>query len=245
MSGVLHSGPASWLSDRQAIGVRLLVQLINLVLISPLLILTTALQDFAAVQKGSLTGLFTSGLLHSGLAATWLCTRALYSCGRFLEIGLGPMQLFSIFLISCLCSSIAHIFAGRSMVAVCGSGAVIGVFTTWTLLAGRFLQQRLPMWTLYLQLGSLVGLNLLLGLIQPAVGVASVLGGVIGGVLAVNATGLVAMALQWAIMLPVLTSLFILKVLFDAAKGMLTVGLMATVFAAQLGSNVVQIVRRV
>lgn len=155
------------------------------------------------------------------------------------------MQLFSIFLLSSLCSSLAHIFAGRSMAAVCGSGAVIGVFTAWTVLAKKFLQQQLPMWTIYLQLSSLVGLNLLLGLLQPAIGVASIIGGMVGGVLAVKLAGPVAAALQWSVTLPVLASLFILKLILDAAKGVLAAGLMAAVFVAQLGSNLVQTVRRV
>lgn len=204
-----------------------------------------ASQDFAAVQKWNLAGLVTSGFVHSGLAAAWLCTRALASCGKLIELGLGPMQLIAIFIIASVSASVAHIVAGRSMVAVCGSGAVIGVFTTWTVLASKHLQQKIPMWTVYFQLGSLVALNLLLGLLQPAVGVASILGGMVGGVLAVNFAGPVALALQWSITLPVLATLFVLKLAFDAAKGLLAAAMVAVVFVTQFMTNMAQAVRRV
>lgn len=203
------------------------------------------MQDFAAVQQGSLSGLLTAGLAHSGLAATWICTRALSTCGPFLEFGLGPMALVAIFLVTSLCSSVAHIIAGRSMTAVCGSGAVIGVFTAWAVLANKSLKHQIPARAVNVQLASLVLLNLVVGWLQPAVGIASIVGGLLGGALALLVAGPVAVALQWCLALPVIATLFLLKLMLDAAKGLLNAVLMVVVVISQWTASLVQSVRRV
>ncbi|KAF6263023.1 hypothetical protein COO60DRAFT_1458304 [Scenedesmus sp. NREL 46B-D3] len=202
--------------------------------------------DLAKVQAGSgLSGFITAGLLHSGLAATWLYSSALTDSGRWLEIGWGPMELSATYVITSLCASFAHMVAGGTMVCVAGAGAVMGVYTTWYILALQHLSRDVPTGRLGVNVGVLLLLSLGLGAVQPAIGAASVVGGVLGGALAVKLAVPVAAAMRWGVSVPVLLLLFVLRMGVDALK--LALLALVPLFAAAVQGviGVVQAVRKV
>jgi hypothetical protein len=201
----------------------------------------------AKVQAGlpGLPGFITSGLLHSGLAATWLYSNALADAGRWLEIGWGPMELLATYVITSLCASFAHMVAGSTMVGVAGAGAVMGVYTTWVILAMQHLSQDVPTRRLGINLGVLLLLSLGLGVIQPAIGAASVAGGMLGGAVAVKLALPLAVAMRWSLGFPVLLLLFVLRMGIDALKLALLTLVPVIVAAVQGVVGVVQAVRKV
>jgi hypothetical protein len=205
-----------------------------------------AVQDLAKIQAGTgFAGFITSGLLHSGLAATWLYSNALIDSGRWLEIGLGPMELLSTYVITSFCASFAHMVAGSTMVGVAGAGAVMGVYTTWLILAVQHLSQDVPTGRLYVNVGVLLLLSLGLGVLQPAIGAASVLGGMLGGAIAVKLAEPLAAAMRWSLGMPVLLLLLVLRLGIDALKLLLLALVPLVVAGVQGVVGVVQAVRRV
>lgn len=211
-----------------------------------LCVLRAVPQDLAKVQAGTgLSGFFTSGLLHSGLAATWLYSSTLADAGRWLEIGWGPMELLATYVITSFCASLAHTAAGSTMVGVAGAGAVLGLYTTWVLLAVQHLSQDVPTARLGINIGVLLLLSLGLGVIQPAIGAASVFGGMFGGVLALKLALPLAAGLRWSLSVPVLLLLFVVRMGIDALKLALLLLVPLLVAAVQGVLGVVQAVRKV
>lgn len=163
---------------------------------------------------------------------------------RFLEAGTGQLQLLTIFLICTLSSSLAHIFAGRCVMGVTGPGAVLGVYTTWTIVATRYMRIVVPLRTIYIQGVLLLLLLLGLGLLQPAVSAASLLGGIIGGAVAVVAVEPVAAALKWALALPAMAGLVLLRLLIDLVQVLWFSVVFVAAAAWQLVTDIVSTVRR-
>jgi hypothetical protein len=189
--------------------------------------------------------LFGAGLCNSGLAATWLCCAALQNCCRWLEAGTGQVELLTMFLLCSGCACAGHVLAGRCMLCVAAPGTVLGLYTAWTILAAWHLRQDVPMRTIYAQGGLLLGLLLALGLLQPAVGVASLAGGMLGGVLSASrVAGYLAVALRWCMAIPAVGGLLVLRLGFDLLKVTWLGCVFATASAYQLVMDVVKTVRR-
>lgn len=187
------------------------------------------LQDLSLLQKGQgWWRLFSSGLCNSGLAATWLCCAALQNCGRWLEAGTGQIQVLTIFLLCAACASLGHIFAGTCMLGVAAPGTVLGMYTTWTIIAAQNLQDQVPMGTIYMQGMLLLVLMLGLSVLQPAASMGSLAGGMLGGALASKAGGFLSSVLAWCLAIPVIGGLMLLRVLLDLIK----VAWLACVFVA-------------
>lgn len=202
-------------------------------------------QDFAKVQAGSLSGLLTSGLLHSGLAGLWLYTRALYDSAYGIEVGWGSMELLAVYAVASVCASLAHLAAGSTVVGIAGAGAVLGVYTAWTILAVQHLKDDVPVWGLGVNAGLVLLLSLGFGVMQPAIGAASVVGGVLGGALALKLAVPLAQALKWGMAVPFLVLLFVVRMGVDAVK-LLLLALVPLIIAAVQGvTGLVQTVRRV
>lgn len=203
------------------------------------------LQDVPLLQQGQgCWRLLSAGLCNSGLAATWLCCAALTTCGRLLEAGSGQLQLLAMFLLCCGCASAAHVAAGRCAVCVAAPGAVLGMYAAWTLVAAQQLRGEVPL-RLILSQGLLLAAALLaLGLVQPAVGVASLAGGAAGGLLAPLVTAPLSRALRWGLTLPLLCALIGVRVGFDALKLLWLFGVFVAASVYELGRDVVQAVRR-
>lgn len=200
------------------------------------------LPALAQVQQG-LGSLLTSGLCNSGFAATYLCCAALQNCGRWLEAGTGQLQLLTVFVICSLFASAAHIFAGRCAVGVAGPGAVLGVYTTWSILATQYMRDVVPLRTIYSQGVLFMALMLALGLLQPAVSAASLLGGVLGGAVAVVIAGPVSRALRWCLALPVMAGLLLLRLLIDLLQVLWYVAVLVAAAVWQFVTDTVKTVR--
>eukprot|EP00775_Hariotina_reticulata_P003565 gene3565-3833_t len=190
--------------------------------------------DLHSLQSGtSMTGLITSGLTHSGLLAAVLNTAALFDAGRCLEAGMGSMQLISTSLMASVCAAVGHLVGGSSMLGVGGSGMVVGVYVAWVLQAKRHMQEDINMKELYIAAGVLVVLNLLLGMVQPAVGFASLAGGLLGGVLSVKFGGKVSEALYWGLSGPIMAVLLVVRLALDGLKLLVAAGAVVVVVSVR------------
>lgn len=163
---------------------------------------------------------------------------------RFLEAGTGQLQLLTVFIICTLTSSLAHIFAGRCPVGVTGPGATLGVYTTWTIVAAHYMRDVVPLRTIYTQGALLLAVLLGLGLLQPAVSPASLLGGSVGGAVAVFVCQPVAEALRWALALPAMVGLVGLRLLIDLVQVLWLSGVFVAAAVWQFMKETVSTVRR-
>lgn len=166
------------------------------------------------------------------------CTR------RFLEAGTGQLQLLAVFLICTLAASAGHIFAGRCALGVTGPGAVLGLYTTWSILATQHLRGVVPLRTVYTQGLMLLAVLLALGVVQPAVSAGSLLGGVIGGSLAVKAAEPCAEALKYCLAVPAMAAFVGLKLLLDLVHVLWLVVVLIAAACWQVVKDVVTTVRR-
>jgi hypothetical protein len=168
---------------------------------------------------------------------------AVHAC-RFLEAGTGQLQLLTVFFICTLAASLGHIFAGRCAIGVAGPGAVLGVYTTWSIVATQYMRDVVPLRTVYTQGLMLLALLLVVGLLQPAVSPASLLGGMIGGALAVQIAAPCSKALRWCLALPAMAGLLLLKLLVDLVQVVWFGSVFVAAAAWQFVQDVVGTVRR-
>lgn len=201
-------------------------------------------QDLSALQQGRWLGLLTCGLCHSGLLATWLCCAALQKSGSWLEAGSGQLQLLTVFLITTLTAAAAHLVAGRCELGVMGPGAVLGLYTTWSILAAQYMREVVPLRTILSQGALLLVVMLGLSWLQPAVSAASLLGGVVGGALAVKLVQPLSGVLQWCLAVPAMVGLLLLKLGFDLLQVVWYVVVFVAAAAYQGVADVVRTVRR-
>jgi hypothetical protein len=135
--------------------------------------------------------------------------------------------------------------AGSTMVGVAGAGAVMGIYTTWFILAVQNLSQDVPTARLGVNVGVLLVLSLGLGVVQPAIGAASVIGGMLGGAIAVKLAVPFAAAMRWGLSVPVLLLLLVMRMAVDALKLALFALVPLLVAGVQGVVGVVQAVRKV
>jgi hypothetical protein len=176
------------------------------------------------------------------LCVTWALLLLLNR--RFLEAGTSQLQLLAVFLICTLAASAGHIFAGRCALGVTGPGAVLGLYTTWSILATQHLRDVAPLRTIYTQGLMLLAVLLALGIMQPAVSAASLLGGVLGGVLAVKAAGPCAEALRWGLAVPAMAGFVLLKLLLDLVHVLWLSAVLIAAACWKVVTDVVTTVRR-
>lgn len=212
----------------------------------PSLCPTPPKQDMSALQQGhGWWRLFTTaGLCHSGLISTWLCCAALGTCGTWLEAGSGQLQLLTIFLICTMCASAAHLFAGRCAIGFLGPGAVLGVYTTWCIVATQNLANVVPLRTIYTQGAMLLVLLLAMSMLQPAQSAASILGGMLGGAVAVKAAGPLSEGVRWGLALPAMAGLLLLKLTIDLAQVLWFAAAFVAATVYQMVADVVVTVKR-
>jgi hypothetical protein len=130
------------------------------------------------------------------------------------------------------------------MLGVGGSGMVVGVYAAWVLQAKLHVQEDINMKELYIAAGVLAVLNLLLGMVQPAVGCASLLGGLFGGLLAVKFGGSVSQALYWGLSGPFMAVLLVIRLVFDGLKLLAAAGAVVVVVSVQWVLGMAQSVKR-
>jgi hypothetical protein len=174
------------------------------------------LQDAHNILIGKLSGLFSSGLLYSGLLPLWWCGHGLMEAGGLIESQTGPWELIMIFIVTSFAAAFLGVWKGISAVILAGPGVVTGLYVAWLTLALTRYRGQIP-W------GSDTGLVLLLvnlgyGAWQPAVGLWSHLGGAIGGVLGVGLAPRLVWVLDKAIKIPVIAAVWGVKVCWDIGR---------------------------
>jgi hypothetical protein len=167
------------------------------------------LQDAGRLAAGHWGGLVGSCLLHSGLLSVAACSAGIQDAGEELEPVLGMYQLLLLFLMAGVGGAVAHYRCGGGAVLLSGAGAVAGLYGGWLALAVSTGGEELPFGS---NLGYLLLLALLvLGAWQPAVGVWSVVGGFFTGAVGVFAVPHLAAGLAWALYVPMVIGLLLLR----------------------------------
>ena len=133
----------------------------------------------AAIAQGQWWRLLTSTVLHSGILHLLFNMYALYWLGPQLESMLGRMRFAALYVLSALGGSIAsYWFSDLNTVSVGASGAIFGLITA-TIVIGREMRSDVS------QLVLLLGLNVVIGFLQPGIDWRAHFGGaVVGAVVA-------------------------------------------------------------
>lgn len=148
------------------------------------------------------------------------------------------------FLICTLFASAGHVLAGRCALGVTGPGAVLGVYTSWCIFATQYLRGKAPLRTIYTQGLMLLGVLLVLGAFQPAVSAASLLGGVLGGAVAVYIAEPVSGALRYCLALPAMLGLLLLRLSVELIRVLWVAGVFVAAAAWAFVKDMVGTVRR-
>lgn len=196
------------------------------------------------LHHGAWQRILSAGLLHSGALGAWVGACALQDSGRWLELGTGPLTLLLTYALGCAGAAAGHLLLGETRIALCGPGAVLGVYVAWCLQAARHLRGTVPLKALVARCSVLAALWLSCSLLQPAACAASLAGGAIGGAVAAVAAAPLARALRWALAGPVLVSLFAVKLLLDAGKVLLLATISAAGAVSSAAAGLVTGVRR-
>jgi membrane associated rhomboid family serine protease len=133
-----------------------------------------------AVAAGETYRLFTAAFLHAGMMHILFNMWALYLFGPPLEREVGSVPFAGLYAASALAGAAAYFVAGAPNPAVGASGAIFGLFGAW--LAASFRNRHTAAGRAGLrQLLVLLGINLALPLIAPAIAWEAHLGGLIAG----------------------------------------------------------------
>jgi membrane associated rhomboid family serine protease len=128
-----------------------------------------------AIAQGQWWRLLTSTLLHSGILHLLFNMYALYWLGPQLERTLGHARFAALYLLAALGGSVAsYWFSSINTVSVGASGAIFGLITA-TIVIGREMRSDVS------QLVVLLGLNVVIGFLQPGIDWRAHFGGAIVG----------------------------------------------------------------
>jgi membrane associated rhomboid family serine protease len=133
-----------------------------------------------AVAAGEWHRLFTAAFLHAGMMHILFNMWALYLFGPPLEREVGTIPFAGLYIASALAGAAAYFVGGAPNPAVGASGAIFGLFGAW--LAASFRNRHTAAGRAGLrQLLVLLGINLALPLIAPAIAWEAHLGGLVAG----------------------------------------------------------------
>lgn len=129
----------------------------------------------AAIAQGEWWRLFTSTLLHGSILHLLFNMYALYWLGPQLERSLGHMRFAALYVLSALGGSVAsYWFSDLNTVSVGASGAIFGLITA-TIVIGREMRADVS------QLVVLLGINVVIGFLQPGIDWRAHFGGAVTG----------------------------------------------------------------
>ena len=129
----------------------------------------------AAIAQGEWWRLLTSTLLHGSILHLLFNMYALYWLGPQLERSLGHVRFAALYILSALGGSVAsYWFSDLRTVSVGASGAIFGLITA-TIVIGREMRTDVS------QLVVLLGLNVIIGFLQPGIDWRAHFGGAITG----------------------------------------------------------------
>jgi hypothetical protein len=129
----------------------------------------------AAIAHGEWWRLLTSTLLHGSILHLLFNMYALYWLGPQLERSLGHMRFAALYALSALGGSVAsYWFSDLRTVSVGASGAIFGLITA-TIVIGREMRTDVS------QLVVLLGLNVVIGFLQPGIDWRAHFGGAVTG----------------------------------------------------------------
>jgi len=129
----------------------------------------------AAIAQGEWWRLLTSTLLHGSILHLLFNMYALYWLGPQLERSLGHMRFAALYVLSALGGSVAsYWFSDLRTVSVGASGAIFGLITA-TIVIGREMRTDVS------QLVVLLGLNVVIGFLQPGIDWRAHFGGAVTG----------------------------------------------------------------
>jgi rhomboid protease GluP len=146
------------------------------------------------IQKGEWWRLITPMFLHIGLLHLLMNSLALYYFGSIVERIFGNSRFLMIYIISGIFGTVAS-FALSPSLSAGASGAIFGCFGALLYFGVR--RPSLFFRTMGANLLTLLGINLLIGFIIPAVDNAGHIGGLIGGFLAAGIVHLPKERFQW------------------------------------------------
>jgi membrane associated rhomboid family serine protease len=127
------------------------------------------------IAQGQWWRLLTSTLLHSGILHLLFNMYALYWLGPQLERTLGYFRFAALYVLAALGGSVAsYWFSDLNTVSVGASGAIFGLITA-TIVIGRQMQSDVS------QLVLLLGLNVVIGFLQPGIDWRAHFGGAVVG----------------------------------------------------------------
>ena len=131
----------------------------------------------AAIAQGEWWRLLTSTLLHGSILHLLFNMYALYWLGPQLERSLGHVRFAALYVLSALGGSVAsYWFSDLNTVSVGASGAIFGLITA-TIVIGRETRADVS------QLVVLLGLNVIIGFLQPGIDWRAHFGGAVIGAL--------------------------------------------------------------
>ncbi|MGX1901053.1 rhomboid family intramembrane serine protease [Thermolongibacillus altinsuensis] len=133
------------------------------------------------ILEGEWWRFFTPIVLHIGFAHLFMNTLALYYLGPMVEKLYGPLRFLFIYLFAGFFGSLAS-FLFTSSVSAGASGAIFGCFGA--LLYFGIVHPPLFFRTIGVNILTVIGINLLFGLVVPGIDNAGHIGGLIGGFLA-------------------------------------------------------------
>lgn len=129
----------------------------------------------AAIAQGEWWRLFTSTLVHGSILHLLFNMYALYWLGPQLERSLGHMRFAALYVLSALGGSVAsYWFSDLNTVSVGASGAIFGLITA-TIVIGREMRTDVS------QLVVLLGINVVIGFLQPGIDWRAHFGGAVTG----------------------------------------------------------------
>lgn len=129
----------------------------------------------AAIASGEWWRLFTSTLLHGSVLHLLFNMYALYWLGPQLERSLGHVRFAALYVLSALGGSVAsYWFSDLNTVSVGASGAIFGLITA-TIVIGREMRTDVS------QLIVLLGINVVIGFLQPGIDWRAHFGGAVTG----------------------------------------------------------------
>ena len=129
----------------------------------------------AAIAQGDWWRLLTSTLLHGSILHLLFNMYALYWLGPQLERSLGHVRFAGLYVLSALGGSVAsYWFSELNTVSVGASGAIFGLITA-TIVIGREMRTDVS------QLVVLLGLNVVIGFLQPGIDWRAHFGGAVTG----------------------------------------------------------------
>jgi rhomboid protease GluP len=146
------------------------------------------------IQEGEWWRLITPMFLHIGLLHLLMNSLALYYFGSIVERIFGNSRFLMIYIISGIFGTVAS-FALSPSLSAGASGAIFGCFGALLYFGVR--RPSLFFRTMGANLLTLLGINLLIGFIIPAVDNAGHIGGLIGGFLAAGIVHLPKERFQW------------------------------------------------